>query len=188
MAYFWLKTFHIVGVVVWFSGLFYLVRLFVYHQEAAERSPEECRVLQAQFSIMERRLLQIITTPGMIITLGTAGGLLYLIPEYLSQGWMHAKLAFVCALLIYHIACMKLMKRLHRGECTWSAQRFRALNELPTLILISIVMLVVFKSSFPTSVSVWLMVGLVVTMIASIQLYAKKRRQDQERFTHRQHR
>ena len=76
MAYLWLKTFHIVGVVVWFAGLFYLVRLFVYHREADERSPEARDILQAQLSIMESRLFNIITTPGMILTLGTAGGLL----------------------------------------------------------------------------------------------------------------
>ena len=104
--FYWLKAFHIVGVVVWFAGLFYLVRLFVYHREAEERAPEAREILQAQFSIMESRLLNIITTPGMILTVGTASGLIYTNPNYyLSQGWMHAKLGLVCALICYHFFC-----------------------------------------------------------------------------------
>ena len=176
MAYEWLKTFHIIGVVIWFAGLFYLVRLFVYHQEARERPSPEREVLEAQYSIMEGRLLNIITTPGMFITLGTAGGLLYVLPSYLQQGWMHAKLSFVLCLVLYHISCMRLMKRIQAGECTWSAQRFRAFNELPTLFLVAVVMLVVFKQRFPTEASAWLMFGLVLSMVIAIQLYAKHRR------------
>lgn len=177
MAYHWLKTFHIIGVVVWFAGLFYLVRLFVYHQEAGQKDSPEREILERQYSIMERRLLNIITTPGMLITLGTAGGLLYVLPDYLKQGWMHAKLTFVVCLVLYHVTCMRLTRAIQAGTCTWSAQRFRAFNELPTLLLVAVVMLVVFKSAFPTEASVWLMVGLIVSMIAAIQLYAKRRRQ-----------
>ncbi len=176
MPYLWLKTFHIIGVVVWFAGLFYLVRLLVYHREAAARPAPERAVLEAQYSIMESRLLSIITTPGMLITLGTAAGLLYVLPEYLRQGWMHAKLAFVSCLVVYHVACARLVGAVQRGECAWSAQRFRAFNELPTLLLVAVVMLVVFKQSFPAEASVWLMFGLVVSMVAAIQLYAKRRR------------
>jgi protoporphyrinogen IX oxidase len=181
VAYYWLKTFHIIGVVIWFAGLFYLVRLFVYHQEAKERPEGEREIIEAQLSIMESRLLNIITTPGMIITLGTAGGLLYVLPEYLKQGWMHAKLSFVFALVLYHIACMRLTKSIQEGRCDWSAQRFRAFNELPTLLLVAVVMLVVFKQAFPTEASAWLMFGLVVSMVAAIQLYAKHRRLKGER-------
>jgi len=176
VAYYWLKTFHIIGVVVWFAGLFYLVRLFVYHQEARSKESPEREVLERQYSIMEARLLNIITTPGMLITLGTAGGLLYVLPEYLKQGWMHAKLSFVCLLVLYHLSCMRLMRSIQEGRCTWSAQRFRAFNEAPTLLLVAVVMLVVFKQSFPTEASAWLMFGLVLSMIAAIQLYAKRRR------------
>ncbi len=176
MSYYWLKTFHIVGVVVWFAGLFYLVRLLVYHREASARPAHERAILEAQYSIMESRLLHIITTPGMLITLATAGGLLYVLPEYLQQGWMQAKITCVAALTLYHIACARLVGAVQRGECAWSAQRFRAFNELPTLLLVAVVMLVVFKQAFPTEASAWLMFGLVVSMVAAIQLYAKRRR------------
>ena len=181
MAFFWLKTFHIVGVVVWFAGLFYLARLYVYHQEAEQKSDTEREILQAQFSIMESRLLNIITTPGMVLTLGTASGLLYWNPSYLQMGWMHAKLTFVTLLVIYHIMCMRLLKPIQNRTCTWTAQQFRAFNEAPTLLLISVVMLVVFKGAFPTEASVWLMVGLVIFMIVAIQMYAKKRKRDEAR-------
>src|SRR5687768_10491097 len=78
MAYLWLKAFHIIGVVAWFAGLFYLVRLFVYHVEAAERPEPERAVLQPQFALMERRLYRIITRPAMVLTLATAAGMLAL--------------------------------------------------------------------------------------------------------------
>ncbi|MBM4292034.1 MAG: protoporphyrinogen oxidase HemJ [Deltaproteobacteria bacterium] len=176
MAYYWLKTFHIVGVVVWFAGLFYLVRLLVYHREASARPAAERAVLEAQYSIMESRLLHIITTPGMLVTLVTAAGLLYVLPEYLRQGWMQAKLACVACLVAYHAVCARLVRAAQRGACAWSPQRLRAWNELPTLLLVAVVMLVVFKQAFPTEASAWLMFGLVVSMVAAIQLYAKRRR------------
>lgn len=181
MAYYWLKTFHIIGVVVWFAGLFYLVRLFVYHREADERDPTAREILRAQFSIMESRLLNIITTPGMILTLGTAGGLLYTRPVYLSDGWMHVKLTLVALLVAYHLLCIRVMRHLQSGGSGWSPKQLRGLNEVPTLLLVTIVMLVVFKTAFPTSAGVWVNVGLVLSFVISIQLYAKKRRRDAER-------
>ena len=181
MSYYWLKTFHIVGVVVWFAGLFYLVRLLVYHQEAEQKENPAKDILQAQFTIMENRLYSIITKPGMYVTVGTALGLLYVLPGYHMMAWLHAKLFFVFVLILYHFYCAKVMREIQQGCSTWSAQKLRALNELPTLLLILIVMLVIFKDEFPRSASVWLMVFLVVTMVASIQLYAKKRRRDQAR-------
>lgn len=181
MAYYWFKAFHIIGVVVWFAGLFYLVRLFIYHVEANEQ-PEPARsILQKQYGIMEKRLLGIITTPGMILTVAMAGGLLWQRPEVLHEGWMHAKLGFVALLLGYHYYCSRLMKKLERGECAWGPKQLRALNEGPTLLLVAIVMLVIFQNNFPTGATTWLMVGLVLSFGITIQLYARKRRLDQER-------
>jgi putative membrane protein len=181
MAYYWLKAFHIVGVVVWFAGLFYLVRLFIYHVEA-EAEPEPAQgILKRQYEIMEKRLYGIITTPGMVVTVAMAIGLLVLMPEYLKDGWMHIKLGLVAVLLGYHHYCGRLMRQLHRGECKWSGQQLRALNEAPTLLLVVIVMLVIFKNNFPTGATTWLVAGLVVVMAATIQLYARKRRLDKEK-------
>ncbi len=181
MAYAWFKAFHIIGVVVWFAGLFYLVRLFIYHVEAEAEPEPAATILKNQYTLMEKRLYRIITTPGMIVTGVMAIGLLALSPEWLHQGWMHAKLGFVVLLLGYHHYCARLMKQLWRGECRWNSQQLRALNEAPTLLLVVIVMLVIFKNAFPTDAATWLMAGLVVLMAASIQLYARKRRRDRER-------
>ncbi|MEL6605086.1 MAG: protoporphyrinogen oxidase HemJ [Cyanobacteria bacterium J06614_10] len=181
MAYYWFKAFHIVGVVVWFAGLFYLVRLFIYHVEA-EQEPEPARsILKQQYAIMETRLLKIITTPGMLLTLAMAGGLLWQRPDVLREGWMHAKLGFVALLLVYHMYCARLRKQLAAGECKWGPKQLRALNEGPTLLLVTVVMLVVFQNSFPTSATTWLIAGLILSFVITIQLYARKRRLDKEK-------
>ncbi|MEN9877038.1 MAG: hypothetical protein RLZZ158_77 [Cyanobacteriota bacterium] len=180
-SYLWFKSFHIIGVVVWFAGLFYLVRLFIYHQEAAQQSEPLRAAFQAQYALMERRLANIITTPGMVVTLAAAAGLLWLNPAWLQQGWLHAKLGFVAALLAYHLVCYRLMGQLQRGECGWSGGQLRALNELPTLLLVIVVLLVVFKQQFPTGAATWLTVALVVFMAGSIQFYARWRRLRAER-------
>jgi len=182
-AYLWFKTLHIVGVVVWFAGLFYLVRLFIYHVEADDLDEQLKQPFQEQYTLMERRLANIITTPGMVVAVAMAVGLLITQPSWLHQGWMHAKLGFVALLLAYHWFCYRLMGQLHRGDCAWNGRQLRALNELPTLLLVIVVMLVVFKNQFPTGAATWFMVALVVFMAASIQFYARWRRLRQESIT-----
>ena len=180
MAYYWFKAFHLIGIVVWFAGLFYLVRLFVYHAEA-QQEPEPARgILTKQYELMEKRLYGIITTPGMIVTVVMAIGLISTEPEILKSTWLHIKLAFVLLLIGYHHFCKSIMKKLAAGECQWTGQQFRALNEAPTILLVLIVLLAVFKNNLPLDLTTWLIAGLVVTMVASIQLYAKKRRKDKE--------
>ena len=180
-SYLWFKTFHIIGVVVWFAGLFYLVRLFIYHVEAAEQEQPIRAAFEQQYGLMERRLANIITTPGMAVAVSCAVGLLVVNPSWLQQSWMHAKLLFVAFLLGYHWLCYRLMGQLQREECNWSGRQLRALNELPTLLLVIVVLLVVFKQQFPTGAATWLTVGLVVFMAASIQFYARWRRLRAER-------
>ncbi|MEM7554300.1 MAG: protoporphyrinogen oxidase HemJ [Cyanobacteria bacterium P01_A01_bin.84] len=181
MTYYWLKAFHIIGVVVWFAGLFYLVRLFIYHVEAEQETEPAQTILKNQYQIMEKRLYSIITTPGMVVTVGCAIGLLISQPDYLKQGWLHVKLGFVVALLIYHFYCDRLMKQLENGTCKWGSKQLRALNEAPTIMLLVIVLLAVFKGNFPTDTAVWVVFGTVVLTAVTIQLYAKKRRQDKEK-------
>lgn len=183
MAYFWFKAFHLIGIVVWFAGLFYLVRLFVYHAEASEQPEPAQTILKNQYEIMEKRLYNIITTPGMIVTVAMAIGLISTEPEVLKSGWLHIKLAFVALLLAYHFYCGWVLKKLQKGESSWTGQQFRALNEAPTLLLVVIVLLAVFKNNLPVDLTTWLLVGLVITMFASIHLYAKKRRRDAEKAT-----
>ncbi|BAU66223.1 CHP701-containing protein [Stanieria sp. NIES-3757] len=181
MAYYWFKAFHLIGVVVWFAGLFYLVRLFVYHAEAYQE-PEPARtILKKQYEIMEKRLYNIITTPGMLVTVAMAIGLISTEPAILKSSWLHIKLGLVLLLIGYHHYCKRIMKQLAKDECKWTGQQFRALNEAPTVMLVLIVLLAVFKNNLPLDLTTWLIVALVIAMVASIQLYAKKRRKDKEK-------
>lgn len=181
MAYYWFKAFHLIGIVVWFAGLFYLVRLFVYHAEASQEPEPAQTILKKQYELMEKRLYRIITTPGMLVTVAMAIGLLTTEPELLKSGWLHIKLGFVAVLLAYHHYCGRIMKKLAAGECQWSGQQFRALNEAPTILLVAIVLLAVFKNNLPTDITVWVIFGLIITMAVTIQLYAKKRKRDKEK-------
>ncbi|MGB5959847.1 MAG: protoporphyrinogen oxidase HemJ [Coleofasciculaceae cyanobacterium] len=180
MAYQWFKAFHLIGIVVWFAGLFYIVRLFVYHAEASLEPEPAKTILINQYQIMEKRLYNIITTPGMVVTVVMAIGLLTTEPEVLKDRWLHIKLAFVAALLVYHFYCGRIMRRLAKGECNWSGQQFRALNEAPTILLVAIVLLAVFKNNLPTDITAWGIFGMIIVMAVTIQLYAKKRKRDKE--------
>ncbi|MDF5730935.1 MAG: protoporphyrinogen oxidase HemJ [Rhizonema sp. PD38] len=181
MAYSWFKAFHLVGIVVWFAGLFYLVRLFIYHVEANEE-PEPARtILKNQYQIMEKRLYSIITTPGMLVTIAMAIGLLTTEPDVLKEGWLHIKLLFVLLLIGYHHYCKRLMKQLAVDKCTWGSQQLRALNEAPTVMLVVIVLLAVFKNNLPTDITAWGIVASIIVMAATIQFYARKRRLDKEK-------
>lgn len=136
----WLKAFHIIAVVCWFGGLFYLPRLFVYHAMA------EDVVSRERFKVMERKLYRGIMTPAMIATLVL--GVWMLVPNwdyYMSQGWLHAKLALVVLLIGYHHLCLVYMKRFARDQNTRSHRFFRVFNEIPVLFLVAIVILVVVK-------------------------------------------
>jgi protoporphyrinogen IX oxidase len=176
MAYQWFKAFHIVGIVCWFAGMFYLPRLFVYHAEANEQ-PEPARsILKAQYQIMEKRLYSIIMTPAMILTIVMAIGLISTEPDVLKETWLHVKLACVALLLAYHHLCARIMKQFATDTCKMTGQQFRWFNEFPTVFFVIVVMLAVFKNNIPTSATAWGIFGMVIVMAAFIQLYAKKRR------------
>ncbi len=139
MLYLWIKAFHIISIVCWFAGLFYLPRLFVYHASS------EDEVGKQRFMVMERRLYRGIMGPSMVATLVFGAWLVYLIPGYLTQGWLHAKLALVVLLIGYHHMCGAQVKRFARGENTRSHVFYRWFNEVPVLFLLAIVILVVVK-------------------------------------------
>lgn len=135
----WIKAFHIISMVCWFAGLFYLPRLFVYH------SLSEDAVSRERFSVMERKLYKGIMLPAMVATLVFGIWLIALVPGYMSQGWMHAKLTLVILLIGYHHVCGAQVKRFARGENGRSHVFYRWFNEIPVLILLVIVILVVVK-------------------------------------------
>lgn len=134
----WLKAFHVVAVVAWFAGLFYLPRLFVYHATAMDA------ISLDRFIIMERRLFAIMTIGAAF---GAALGLMMLIaaPGYFSFGWLRVKLLLVLLLLAYHGWCYRLMRDFTANRNTRSAKWYRAFNEVPSVLLIAIVVLAVVK-------------------------------------------
>jgi putative membrane protein len=140
MIYLWLKAFHIISMVCWFAGLFYLPRLFVYH------SMSEDAVSRERFCTMERKLYRGIMGPAMIATLVFGIWLISLnAKEYFSHGWMHAKLTLVVLLIGYHHVCGAQVKRFARGENGRSHVFYRWFNEVPVLVLLAVVILVVVK-------------------------------------------
>jgi len=176
MAYFWFKAFHIVGIVCWFAGMFYLPRLFVYHAEAYEQ-PEPARsILTSQYQVMEKRLYSIIMTQAMLLTIAMAIGLVTTEPDVMKEPWMHIKLGFVLLLVGYHHYCKRIMKKLAVNECKMTGQQFRWFNEIPTVFFVIVVMLAVFKNSLPMDLTTWLIAAMIIGMVAAIQLYARKRR------------
>jgi putative membrane protein len=139
MLYLWVKALHIIAMVCWFAGLFYLPRLFVYHASADDAPSQE------RFCVMERKLYRGIMNPSMIATLVFGGWLLYLNPAWLQQGWLHAKLLLVVLLVAYHHVCGAQLKRFARGENVRGHVFYRWFNEVPVLFLLAIVILVVVK-------------------------------------------
>ncbi|MBV8402039.1 MAG: protoporphyrinogen oxidase HemJ [Acetobacteraceae bacterium] len=134
----WLKAFHIIFVVTWFAGLFYLPRLFVYHVTATDAPSLE------RFTIMERKLFGIMTI-GATLAIVFGVSMLVSRPGYLSLGWLHVKLTLVAVLIGYHLWCRGLMLALREGRNTRSQRWYRIFNEIPALLLIAIVILAVVK-------------------------------------------
>ncbi len=139
MLYLWLKALHIVAIVCWFAGLFYLPRLFVYH------AMSEDAISRERFQVMERKLYRGIMIPSMVATLAFGIGMIALNPALFSGGWLHAKLALVVLLIGYHHMCGSQLKRFARDENTRSHVFYRWFNEFPVLLLLAIVILVVIK-------------------------------------------
>ena len=136
----WLKAFHIVAVVCWFAGLFYLPRLFVYHASTEDAPGHE------RFVIIARKLYRGIMWPSMIATLTSGLALLMMQwPAWQGQGWLHAKLTLVLLVLGYHHACGRVLRKFEAGTSQRSHVWFRWFNEAPVLMLVAIVVLVVVK-------------------------------------------
>jgi protoporphyrinogen IX oxidase len=176
MVYLYVKSLHIIFIVSWFAGLFYMPRLFVYHTEANERPEVERKVLFAQFIKMEGLLFRAIMVPALWLTLLSGFTMLYLAPEWLSQGWMHIKLTFVAGLVGYHFYTRKLLYELKAGKFRFSSFQLRLWNEVATVFLFAIVFLVVLKSAVQW---IWGVVGLILfaVVIMSAVRIAKQRRE-----------
>lgn len=169
MTYLIIKSIHIIGVVSWFAGLFYLVRLFVYFREASDGPDDKKEILHTQLEVMIRRLYNIITTPAMIITVAAGVTMLILQPDLLQTSWMIAKLGLVVSLVIYHWYCGRIIRNLHADKIQWTPFRFRLFNEVATILLVGIVFLAVMKNTFNA------LYGLIGFVIFAILLFAAAR-------------
>ena len=171
MALLYIKAIHIIFVVTWFAGLFYIVRLFIYHVEAEDKIDK--KVLQDQFTIMESKLWNIITTPSMLLTLISGISMLIINPSYLQFGWMHIKISFVLVLLLYHILSGRMLRKLKKGTLKMTAGQLRLWNELATLLLVAIVFIVVMQNTLNWIWGLIGLAGLALILIIGIRVYKR---------------
>lgn len=147
MEYNYIKALHLIFVITWFAGLFYIVRLFVYQIEASQKPEPDKTILGDQLKIMAKRLWFIITWPSMFLAIGFAIWLLAIRPFYITDAWMQVKLGFVVALIAYHIKCHLIYKDLQADRVKYSSNFMRLFNEGATLILFAVVFLVILKNA-----------------------------------------
>lgn len=149
MTYDIVKSLHIIFVVSWFAGLFYMPRLFIYHTEAQSKDDSAKKALSDQFKVMEKKLWWIITTPAMVLTIIFGTWMLILNPSLMKMGWMHTKLAFVAILLIYHFVSQRIMFQMAKDIFNWQSKHLRMWNEFATLCLVAIIFLVELQNRMP---------------------------------------
>lgn len=145
--YEYIKSLHLIFVITWFAGLFYIVRLFVYQIEANEKPSPEREILLKQYKIMTYRLWYIITWPSAVLATIFALWLLHLMPEWLQMPWMQVKLGFVVLLFAYHFKCHQIYRQLQNDIFKYSSNFMRLWNEGATIILFAVVFLVILKNA-----------------------------------------
>ena len=175
MVALYLKALHIIFVVTWFAGLFYIVRLFIYHTEAEELPEQEKTILQNQYKVMEKRLWYGITWPSLVLTL-VFGLWLAEVNNLWVSPWFHAKMGLVVGLITYHLKCGAIYSQLQNNIVNHSSQWLRYWNEGATLFLFSIVFLAILKSSLSLYTALTYMVGLIAVLFLGIYLYKKARK------------
>ena len=175
MDFYYIKALHIIFVVTWFAGLFYIIRLFIYHVEAEDKEEPAREILQTQYKLMSKRLWYIITWPSAILASFFAFWMLVQNPAYLTMDWMLVKLAFVLALYFYHGSCHVIFKQLQNDIIKYTSFKLRIWNEVSTIILFAVVFLVTLKSAINW---IWGVVGIIlfgVLLMLGIKLYKKLR-------------
>ena len=171
--YLYVKALHIIFIVTWFSGMFYIVRLFVYNAEANEKTEPERSILRTQFSLMIKRLWLGITYPSAILTLIFGSLMWYLMG--VTPEWLMIKLCFVAGLYLYHFSLDVIYRQQSKGIFKYSSQQLRIWNEMATIFLVAIVMLVVVKENMSF---VWGLLGLflfIIILMSAIKLYKLSR-------------
>ncbi len=183
MSYLYLKALHIIFIVTWFAGMFYIVRLFIYNTEAGEKDEPARSILRQQFSIMIKRLWMGITWPSAIITL-------ILGPWVMINGkwdkslfdeggrWLLVKLVFVVLLYVYHFSLHKIYKDEMKGKFLWSSQKLRIWNEVATIFLVAIVMLASVKNAMSLVWGLSGLIALIIVLMSAIRIYKLIRKKE----------
>jgi putative membrane protein len=170
-----IKALHVIFIVTWFAGLFYIVRLFVYQAEAKKKPQNEQDVLIPQFKLMAKRLWYGITWPSMI--LATAFGVVMVIdtPGMLQVGYMQVKFCFVGGLIIYHILCHVYFQKLQAGTDTRTGNFYRIWNEFATLFLVAIIFIIMMRDAIDWIYGLLGFVAFAVVLMITIKVYKKIR-------------
>jgi putative membrane protein len=171
--YNYIKALHLIFIVTWFAGLFYIPRLFIYHIEASEKPSPDKEILTSQLKLMTKRLWNIITWPSAILSTIFAIWLLVLQPIWLTEPWMLVKLGFVVLLIAYHLKSHQIFKQLQRDEVKYTSGFMRIWNEGATLILFAVVFLVILKSAFTWIFGVVGIIVLGILLMLGIRLYRR---------------
>ena len=177
-----IKALHLIFVITWFAGLFYIPRLFVYHLEALQKPAPAPDYLVPQIQLMTRRLWNIISWPSAVLATFFALWLLWLMPGWLTQGWMHLKLFFVVLLWLYHLKCHQMVRELQRGHIRprYTPTFMRIWNEGATLLLFAIIFLVILRNTLGWIFGLAGLLGLALLLMLGIRSYKKYRKRKGE--------
>jgi putative membrane protein len=176
MTFLYLKAIHIIFIVTWFAGLFYMPRLFIYMTEAHEKAEPEKSILLKQFKIMSSRLWFGITWPSAVVTFILGTSLIVNQPQWLQQGFMHVKLTLVFFLYVYHFSLHYIFKLLKSDIVRYTSQQLRLWNEVATLFLISIVFIIVLKNALSMVWGLAGLLGIMILIFAGMKIYRKYRK------------
>lgn len=173
--YFYIKAIHIIFVVSWMAGLFYGVRLFIYHTEAQDKPEVERNILTAEYERIERRLWNIIATPAMIMTLLAGIVMIFITPDLMKQSWLMVKLCFVVGLVGYHLICTNMIKQMRNGIFKWTSFQLRLWNEVATIFLFAIVFLAVLKSAVDWIYGMLGLIAFAMIIMSAVKVYKSYR-------------
>ena len=171
--YYYIKALHIIFIVTWFSGMFYIVRLFIYNTEAAEKQEPERSILISQFSVMIKRLWLGITWPSAVLTLILGIWIWTLLGNLPS--WLALKLIFVAGLYLYHLSIHFIYRQQMAGVFSFSSQQLRIWNEVATIFLFAIVFIAVVKESMSWVRGLLGLAALVVILVSAVKIYKRFR-------------
>ncbi|MEO0552398.1 MAG: CopD family protein [Bacteroidota bacterium] len=180
MAFYYLKALHIIFIVTWFAGLFYIIRIFIYQTEANEKAEPDKSILTKEYKRNARLLWYGIAWPSAILTLIFGFAVLWHVPAYLSEGFMHVKLGMVFLLYVYHGICHKIFTQQRKDYYKYSSAQLRVWNEVATIFLVGIVFIIVLKNTLSM---VWGFVGLLLftfVLMFAIRIYKKIREKNEE--------